>query len=230
MIPFPIFIGYDSREIVAYHVLAQSIHARATYPVSIAPLSLTQLPGVGYTRRRGEKDSTEFSISRFLVPWLCGYEGYALFMDCDFLCRADIMDLSPLAGPEDEEGPEVWVCQHDYTPKSETKFLGASQLAYPRKNWSSLMLFNNAKCRALTPEYVMDASGLMLHRFEWAKDPIGRLPLEWNYLVGEANQSMEPPRMVHFTNGGPWLAEYASVEYADEWRLEHMRLNHPMRG
>lgn len=204
MKPFPIYIGYDPREAVAYHVLSQSILERASMPVAIIPLVQEQLRARGwYTRERGATEATAFSLTRFLVPFLSDYEGQSLFLDCDMLARADIGDvkLYALANPD----KAVYVCPHDYTPKDQTKFLGHVQTAYPRKNWSSVMLFNNARCQALTPEYVNSATGAQLHRFQWTTDEqIGSLPLSWNWLIGEYPDNPEA-QLWHFTNGGPWF-------------------------
>jgi hypothetical protein len=219
-----VFIGYDPREAVAYHVLAHSILRRASIPVSVAPVMLSQLQGL-YTRARGPTESTEFSLSRFLVPALSGYEGWSLFMDCDMLCRTDIAALAAESGRHGDKA--VLVCQHDYVPKSERKFLNQLQTRYPRKNWSSLMLFNNALCRALTPDYINRASGLELHRFAWLQDDglIGSLPLEWNWLVDEY-QANADARIVHYTLGGPWFPDYKDCDYADEWRDELQAMTH----
>jgi hypothetical protein len=215
-----IYIGFDSRETVAYHVLAHSILRRSSIPVSIAPLMQSQLNGV-YTRGRGPTESTEFSLTRFLVPSLAGYAGWSLFMDCDMLCRTDIAGLAGYV--ERAADKAVSVCRHDYTPKTDRKFLGQVQTKYPRKNWSSLMLFNNARCRALTADYVNSASGLDLHRFNWTDDAqIGELPLEWNWLVGEYDHSPDA-KIVHYTLGGPYFSDYRDCDYADEWR-EELRL------
>ena len=120
----------------------------------------------------------------------------------------------------------VLVCKHDYVPRTERKFLDQVQTKYPRKNWSSVMLFNNARCRALTPEYVNKASGLDLHRFNWLKDgEIGDIPLEWNWLVGEYDHK-PAVKIVHYTLGGPYFDDYRDCDYAEEWREEHRRLNH----
>lgn len=216
--PLRIFIGYDSREPVAYHVLAHSIIRRASYPVSITPLALNHLASWLYKRTRMPNESTEFSFTRFLVPHLSGYRGLSIFMDCDMLCLADVMEL---AGHWTTGFCAVSVVPHDYTPKLDTKFLGQVQTAYPRKNWSSLMVFNNDQCRTLTPDYVNTASAMDLHRLKWLDDlEIGALPLEWNYLVGEENQAQVPPRIIHYTNGGPWFAESRDCDYAEEWRRE----------
>ena len=238
MEPLKIFIGWDSREPVAFSVLAHSILTRATVPVLISPLTLTGL-GDTYTRKRGATESTEFSISRFMVPYLSGYRGYSVFMDCDMLCRVDIAELQdiiyagarkPLSAYDAERyllDKSVLLCHHKYAPRETTKFLGQKQTAYPRKNWSSFIVFNNALCRALTPEYVNTASGLDLHRFNWLSDDrIGELPLEWNYLVGEDNQ-VGPPKFAHWTNGGPYFEQYANVPYADEWRAEFAAMTAP---
>ena len=210
-----IFIGYDSREPIAYAVLADSIMRRASMPVSITPLRLPSLTHA-YTRSRGAAESTEFSLTRFLVPYLSNYEGLSLFLDCDMLMQADVAELLvyPLAYPD----KAVHVCQHDYTPRDQVKFLGQTQTAYPRKNWSSVMLSDNAHCTALTPAYVNTATGLQLHRFQWLDDAqIGALPLEWNHLVNEPGQSDAEPKNIHFTRGGPWFPEYAECPYADRW-------------
>jgi hypothetical protein len=216
MEPLRIFIGYDSREPLAYHVCCHSILTKTSIPVSMTPLVLSSLRRI-FTRERGPAESTEFTYSRFLVPYLSGYRGLSLFMDCDMLVRTDLLHMLVyhLADPH----KAVWCCQHDYVPRDAVKFLGQVQTTYPRKNWSSLMLFNNDQCRALTPEYVNTATGAELHRFSWMPDSqIGSLPLEWNYLVGEDRQAPESPQVIHFTNGGPWFSEYAHVEYADEWK------------
>lgn len=207
-----IFLGYDSNETVAYHVLAHSILHRSSVPVSITPLKLSQLP---LDRPKAEYQSTEFSFSRFLVPWLCNYEGTAIFMDCDMLARGDIskMKFDPEAA--------VSVVKHDYTPVSGYKFLDQPQSKYEKKNWSSVMVFNNAKCQALTPELVNKASGLHLHQFKWLEDDqmIGEIDPQWNHLVGEYPRNPNA-KLVHFTLGTPCFRAFAQCEYALEWRKE----------
>src|SRR2546428_5347291 len=191
-----VHIGYDPRESVAFYTLAQSIFARSSIPLSIAPLMRRHRAHL-YTRRRGPTEATEFSLTRFLVPALSGYGGWSIYMDCDMLCRADIAELAELMQRQADKA--VLVCHHDYVPKTERKFLNQVQTKYPRKNWSSLMLFNNERCGALTPEYINSASGLELHRFAWIADPlIGSVPLEWNWLVGEYSYKADA-KMVHFT-------------------------------
>lgn len=206
-----VYIGYDPNEVAAYHTLAHSIIRRATLPVSITPLILDQLP---LTRQRDPKQSTEFAFSRFLVPWLSHFKGMSLFMDCDMLCRGDIVDLFALF----DESKAVQVVQHDYTPKTDTKFLDQEQTKYEKKNWSSVMLFNNERCRELTVDYVNKASGLELHQFKWLwrQNLIGKLPKEWNHLVGEYEPNPNA-ELVHFTLGGPYFTGYEHCEYAHEW-------------
>jgi hypothetical protein len=212
----PVFIGFDPRETVAYHVLAHSILARASQPVSIAPLMLSQLKGV-LTRERHPLQSTDFSFSRFLTPWLGGYSGWSLFMDCDMLMLDDIARLWALR----DERYAVMVVKHEHVPRETTKFLGEPQSKYEKKNWSSVMLFNNTRCRALTPDYVNAASGLELHQFKWLGDDglIGVLPDRWNHLVGY-NAPRPDAALVHYTLGGPYFQQYADCEYAEEWRRE----------
>jgi hypothetical protein len=211
-----VFIGFDPRESVAYNVLAHSINARASQPVTIAPLALSQLGGL-YTRERNPLQSTDFSFSRFLTPYLSGYEGWSVFMDCDMLMRDDIAGLWALR----DERYAVMCVKHDHQPKEDTKFLGAVQTKYEKKNWSSVMLFNNARCRALTPDYVNRATGLELHQFKWLSNDnlIGSLPPRWNHLVGYQAPSGEAA-LVHFTLGGPYFDDYVDCEYASEWYSE----------
>jgi len=212
-----VYIGYDPREAVAYETLAYSIRRRASVPVAIRPLVQQELRDAGvYTRSRGPTESTEFSLTRFLVPALAGYEGWSVFMDCDMLCLADIAELARY-GQSDKA---VHVVQHDYVPSTERKFLNQVQTKYSRKNWSSVMLFNNQRCRALSPEYVNAASGLELHRFKWVDDAlIGELPKEWNWLVTEYPHN-PAAKLVHYTLGGPYFDEYKNCDYAREWFAE----------
>lgn len=211
-----VFIGFDPRETVAFSVLAHSICSRSSQPVSIVPLMLSQLSQV-LRRERHPLQSTDFSFSRFLTPHLSGYKGHSIFMDSDMLMLDDIAKLWAMR----DQGSVVQLVKHDHCPKETTKFLGETQSAYEKKNWSSVMLFNNERCTALTPEYVSNSSGLELHQFKWIKDDalIGALPRQWNHLVGYDEPSREVS-LVHFTLGGPYFSEYADCEYAREWRAE----------
>lgn len=210
-----IFIGHDHCEELSWHVCASSIIRRASVPVSISPVRLDHYRDF-FLRERDDKQSNEFSFSRFLVPALCGYRGWAIFMDCDMIVRCDIRELWNLRNPK----YAVQVCKHDYVPKESRKYLGNAQHAYPRKNWSSLMLMNAEKCTRLTPSYVEAASGLELHRFQWVDDSlIGSLPLEYNWLVSEYPANPEA-RILHYTVGGPWFSEYRDTDHAAEWYSE----------
>lgn len=222
MRPFRIFIGHDPREMLAAAVLAHSINVRASLPIAIVPINLRHLQAV-YTRPRGPLEATEFSISRFLVPYLAGFEGVSLYLDCDMLCRVDVAELADRAAAQAEPWT-VMLVPHDYQPRTGHKMEGQVQTVYPRKNWSSLMLFNNAACQTLTPAYVATASGLALHRFHWAPDAgLIPLPLEYNWLVGEY-----PPnpaaKLYHYTLGGPWFEDYRDCDHAAEWLAERDHL------
>jgi len=222
-----VFIGYDPKESVALYTLAHSILRRASIPVAIAPLMRSQLKGL-YTRERGPTESTEFSLTRFLVPRLSQFRGWSVFLDCDMLCRGDIAELAERI--ERNRDKAVLVCKHDYVPKTERKFLDQVQTKYPRKNWSSLMLFNNERCTALTPEYVNRAPGLDMHRFAWTEDArIGELPLEWNWLVGEYGYN-PGAKIVHYTLGGPYFDDYRDCDYAEEWFAEYGSMTHAAKA
>ncbi len=216
----PVFIGYDAREAVAFNVLSYSIQRRATLPVVIAPVMLSQLGGV-YRRERHPLQSTDFSFSRFLTPYLSAYAGWSIFMDCDMLMLDDIVKLWALR----DDRYAVMVVKHLHVPKETTKFLGEPQSRYEKKNWSSVMLFNNARCRALTPDYVNQASGLELHQFKWLESEalIGELPRRWNHLVGY-DKAAEDVALVHYTLGGPYFEEYRGCDYASQWFEERQAL------
>ena len=208
-----VFIGYDSKEKVAYNVLSHSIIQNSTKPVAITPIALNNLKD-DFVRERNALSSTEFSFSRFMIPHLMNYQGWALFMDCDMLMFEDISKLWRMR----DDKYAIQVCKHDYTPKTDTKFLGQVQTKYPKKNWSSFMLMNCKKCTTLTPDYVNKASGLELHQFKWleSEELIGEIPLEWNWLVGEYDYK-ENVSNVHYTEGCPWFEEYKDVDYSQDW-------------
>lgn len=208
-----VFIGYDNKERVAYNVLSHSIIQNSTKPVSITPIALNNLKD-DFVRERNNLSSTEFSFSRFIIPHLMNYQGWALFMDCDMLMFEDIAELWRMR----DDRYAIQVCKHDYTPKEKTKFLGQVQTTYPKKNWSSFMLMNCKKCTQLTPNYVNRATGLELHQFKWleSEDLIGELPLEWNWLVGEYEHK-DDVKNVHYTEGGPWFKEYKDCDYSQDW-------------
>lgn len=208
-----IFVGRDHCEEVSYHVLCASIFRYASRPVSITPISIEHFKGF-FDRPRDPKQSNSFSFARFLVPYLCNYEGWGLYLDSDMLLRGDIAEL----WDQRDDQYAVMCAQHDYVPRNSVKYLGNQQLTYPRKNWSSMMLMNCAQCGQLTPDYVEDASGLELHRFHWTSDElIGSLPLSYNWLVGEYPWN-KFAKIVHFTEGGPWFPDYEDCDYSDEWR------------
>ena len=144
--PIPIFIGYDPRERAATNVLIDSLYQNSSAPLAITPLVTPQLEAQGLFRRaRDPKQSTAFSFTRFLVPYLMGYQGWALFMDCDMLCRADIKQL----WDQRDDAYGAMCVQHEHVPGETVKFLGEVQSAYPKKNWSSLMLLNCSRCTKL---------------------------------------------------------------------------------
>ena len=233
-------IGWDPRETEAYDVCEFSLRSRAGIPLHILPIRLDELRREGlYTRSTELRDgrlwdtisgapmSTEFAISRFFAPMLAARAapepGWVLFCDCDFLWTGDVADLVA------ELDPEAALCcvQHKYTPTDTVKMDGQVQLQYHRKNWSSLMAFNarHPANRKLGVELLNTAPGRDLHRFCWLRDEeIGALSPDWNWLEGYYPPSQTPPRAVHFTRGGPWMAEWQNVEYGGLWLEEQRRM------
>ena len=218
---FRVYVGWDSREDIAYQVAKQSLLRHASAPIDVHPIKLQELVDQGvYTRDVDPLASTEFTYSRFFTPYLAGYDGWALFVDCDFLFFGDIWQLKQYMNP----AHAVACVHHDYAPKESVKMDGAVQTVYPRKNWSSFMLFNcgHPSTRQLTPEVINAESGAYLHRMQWAKDSeIGEIPINWNWLEGwNEKPATGSPNAVHFTRGGPWFDDWQNVDYAAEWIAE----------
>lgn len=216
-----IFVGYDPREDLAYEVCRHSILKHATFPVEVIPIKQGDLRKAGlYWRTRDPTESTQFSFSRFLTPFLAGFEGWAMFVDCDFLYTVDIRELAELI----DDKYAIMCVKHDYKPKSTTKMDGAVQTTYPRKNWSSMVLYNcgHPKNRVLTPSVVNSQSGAFLHRFTWLDDnDIGSIPYTWNFLVGHNEiDDKELPKAIHYTMGGPWFEAWKDCQFADLWLQE----------
>ncbi len=210
-----VFIGYDPREKIAYHVLSQSILANSSIPVTISPINLKNLRKF-YKRPKEKNHSTEFSISRFLTPYLSDYKGYSLYLDCDFIVLEDIAKLLSLVSKDNNK--TVWCVKHkDYLPKDKTKFLREKQIPYAKKNWSSFMIFNNARCKILTPKLVAKANGLYLHQFKWTQEKfIGSLPNNWNILV-EEQKLPKKINALHYTLGGPYFKKHSKCPGANHW-------------
>jgi lipopolysaccharide biosynthesis glycosyltransferase len=217
MKPIPIFIGYDPREAVAYHTCANSIIRQASQPVAIIPLALNLFNDYTETHTDG---SNQFIYSRFLVPHLMGYTGHAIFMDGDMIVRGDIVELWNQRNPY----YDVQVVKHDYKTRMTEKYLGAKNENYPRKNWSSVILWNcnSHPNRKLTPEFVQKSTGAQLHRFTWIEDNrIGELPREWNWLPDEYGPNLDA-KLLHYTLGTPCFHEFATTPQGDEWHREHL--------
>lgn len=210
-----IFAGYDARIPIGFHTFVQSVQQTTTVPFSIIPLSLHSLRDT-YNRQWDDKQTTPFAFTRFLIPWLCEYEGWALFVDgSDMVTCRDMKEIWSLR----DERYAVQVVKHPdgIHANAGTKFLGQPQSDYPRKNWSSVILFNCERCTTLAPSVVNEADPAYLHRFSWLNDAmVGALPDCWNHLVG-VNDERSDPAIIHYTLGVPFFEEYADCEWADVW-------------
>ena len=215
-----VFVGWDSREDIAYQVCKHSIVSKQPN-AEVIPLKQNELREQGlYWRDVDKLASTEFTFTRFLIPELTNYDGWALFMDCDMILTTDIKELFDQA----DDRYAVMCVKHDYTPREGLKMDGQQQTVYPRKNWSSVMLINcgHRSHRALDKELVNnpEITGAYLHRFSWLTDEeIGELDHTWNYLVGVYTDS-EQPKLIHYTEGGPWFENYRNCEFSDLWKNE----------
>ena len=217
MKPIPVFVGYDPREAIAYHTCANSIIRHASQPVAIIPLALNLFQDYTETHTDG---SNHFIYSRFLVPHLMDYTGWAIFIDGDMIVRDDITNLWKLRNSY----MDVQVVKHDYKTKMPVKYLGSKNEDYPRKNWSSVILWNcnSFPNRQLTPQFVQHATGSELHRFSWLEDSrIGELPPEWNWLPDEYGVNKDA-KLLHYTLGTPCFQEFADTPQSDEWHRERI--------
>jgi lipopolysaccharide biosynthesis glycosyltransferase len=217
-----VFVGYDVREDIAYQVCEYSLKKYNSL-VEVIPLKQKELREAGtYTRAIDPLSSTEFTFTRFLVPYLADYKGWAVFVDCDFVFVDDVAKLFDKA----DDRYAVMVVKHDYNPKEDFKMDGCKQLPYPRKNWSSTILWNcgHPANSGITPDIVNSQTGQYLHRFQWLKDDeIGSLGPEWNWLAGWYNEPQDgQPKAIHFTEGGPWFKEYRRCPYHKIWK-QHLR-------
>ena len=213
----PIFIGYDPREAIAYHTCVNSIIRHASRPVAIIPLALNLFKDYTETHTDG---SNQFIYSRFLVPHLMEFTDWAIFIDGDMIVRDDIAKLWDLRNPY----MDVMVVKHDYKTKMPIKYLGSKNEDYPRKNWSSVILWNCGSFpnRKLTPNFIEKSTGAELHRFTWIDDNrIGELPKEWNWLPDEYGPN-DNAKLLHYTLGTPCFHEFANTPMADEWHNERI--------
>ena len=217
MTPIPVFVGYDPREAIAYHTCVNSIIRHASQPVAIVPIALNLFQDYKETHTDG---SNHFIYTRFLVPHLMGFKGWAIFIDGDMIIRGDIVELWNLR----EVDKDVMVVKHDYQTCMPVKYLGAKNENYPRKNWSSVILWNcnSFPNRQLTPEFVQTSSGSFLHRFSWLDDDrIGDLPPEWNWLPDEYGPNLNA-KLLHYTLGTPCFQEFADTPQGNEWHRERI--------
>lgn len=234
-----VYVGWDQRDLQAYAVCLSSLFRTTNHSLDVRPLRETDLRRKGCYWRPyhvssgsgkdgynngqmicdvdGKPFSTGFSFTRFLVPYLENYrDEWVLFLDADMLIRSDISELFSFA----DDSHAVFVVQHDYQPKETVKMDGVAQERYFRKNWSSVLLMNPARCNALTPQVVNNATGSYLHGFHWLEDDrIGELPAEWNFLCGHHDPTQLDPKIVHYTRGDPSMG-YRDEPFSDEWFKE----------
>jgi len=207
-----IYVGFDPRESVVYHTFTQSLIEKSTLPIEITPLAVTTL---NFYEETHQDKSNDFVYSRFLTPFMSNFEGWSIYVDGDMICQADIKELLELR----DETKAVQVVKHDYKTKSANKYLDNKNENYPRKNWSSVILWNCAhpKHKILTPNFINEQTGKFLHRFSWLEDEeIGELPIEWNWLAIEyADNPLA--KLIHYTLGAPCFKDYRATSMAENW-------------
>lgn len=215
---FNIYIGYDRREHIAAEVCKFSIERRMTSHTRVQYLTLDN--ALDFKRPRETTQSTDFTYTRFMIPYMESYGGYSLFVDCDFLFLDDVRELARFIDPK----KAVSVVKHPcYYPNSEIKMDGVRQHQMVRKNWASMIMFNNGhkSNKALSPNYVNTVQpGRNLHQFMWLRnEEIGSISLDWNTLDGY--YELDNPRAIHYTDGGPWFDNYKNTYYSKFWVNEH---------
>jgi len=215
-----LMVGFDQREAIAYHVFCQSVIDRASMPIQFLPLAENSLNQYKEIHTDG---SNKFVYSRFLTPYLMNFSGWAIFADGDMVCQADIVELWSLR----DTTKAVQVVKHDYKTKATKKYLGNKNEDYPKKNWSSLILWNcgHPENAILTPEFIQGQPGSYLHRFSWLGDNlIGELDAEWNWLAIEYPENPNA-KLIHYTLGTPCFKDYANECMSDAWKRNYLRTN-----
>ena len=207
-----IVVGFDQREAIAYHTFCQSILEKTTIPIQFVPLAINSL----YFYNEYHNDGTNnFIYSRFLTPYICDFKGFAVYADGDMICNADISELADLF----DTSKAVQLVKHDYKTKRSIKYFGNENKNYPRKNWSSMVIFNcqHPANRVLTPQFIQEHDGAFLHRFQWLQDyEIGELDSTWNYLAIEYKPRKDA-KLIHYTLGTPCLVDFKEAEMSDIW-------------
>mgnify|MGYP001404590660 CR=1 FL=1 len=213
-----IYVGFDQREAVAYHTFVQSLITHSTIPLDITPLSLKSLSSY---KELHTDCSNDFVYSRFLTPFLNNFDGWAIYADGDMICQRDILELLDLK----DDSKALMVVKHNYQTKQVKKYFNNKNENYPKKNWSSVILWNckHPKHRILSPKFVQNQSGKFLHRFSWLdEDDIGELPIDWNWLAIEYPENKEA-KIIHYTLGTPCLNEYSNTDMSDIWYDAHIK-------
>ena len=214
-----VVVGFDQKEAIAFHTFTQSVIEKSSLPVSFIPLAINTL--YEYTETHNDR-SNDFVYSRFLTPFLNDFKGWALFADGDMICQADIKELWDLR----DESKALLVVKHNYKTKASQKYLGNINENYPRKNWSSVVLWNcsHPSHKILTPDFIAKQTGKYLHRFSWLNDnDIGELPIEWNWLAIEYPVNIKA-KLIHFTLGTPCFKDFRETDMAAEWLETKNRL------
>lgn len=220
-----LIVGFDQREAVAYHVFCQSVLEKASIPVKFLPLAQNSL--VGYEEKHSDGSNT-FTYSRFLSPFLMNFSGWAIFVDGDMVCNDDIANLWALR----DSNKAVQVAKHNYLTKVQVKYLGNINENYPRKNWSSVIIWNceHPKNAQLTPGFIAEKNGAFLHRFQWLEDhEIGEIPKEWNWLATEYEFNSSA-KLIHYTLGTPCFKDYRDCEMAEPWHAAYARVRQGFEG
>ena len=214
-----IFIGFDQKEAIAYHTFVQSLIEKSSVPLSIIPLAENNLNFYNETHSDG---TNKFTYSRFLIPYLMDYNGWAIFVDGDMVCLSDIKELISYFDPK----YAVSVVKHDYKTKQKLKYFGQKNEDYPRKNWSSVIIWNcsHPKNKQLNPSFVNNKEGSFLHRFKWLNDQeIGDLPKSWNWLAIEYPEK-DNLKLIHYTLGTPCFKDYANTSLSEFWKKAYQNL------
>ena len=215
-----IVVGFDQRESILYHALCQSVIDKSSMPIQFIPLALNTM---NFYEEKHQDGSNKFIYSRFLTPYLCNYEGIAIYVDSDMIFNSDIKNLVDLY----DDNLAVQVVKHDYKTKMKVKYLGNKNVDYPRKNWSSLIMFNcgHPSNKILTPKFIQESTGSYLHRFSWLEEwQIGGLPISWNWLVTEYQDNINA-NLIHYTLGAPCFKEFKECEMSEFWWNNYRNLN-----
>jgi lipopolysaccharide biosynthesis glycosyltransferase len=197
--PIRVFVGADESQLVPAAVLEYTIRKHTAGRVEFT--TMRDLP-VPMPKDPAKRPRTGFSFYRFMLPKLAGYQGRALYLDCDMQVFANLSELwaIPFDGQTvlctyQPEPPERWKGNKSFKPG---RHLAVMMLDCSRLDWDVHEIV-----RGLDEDrygYTELMSDLAIVPEEQIEE---RIPVEWNSLE---HYEAGTTKLVHYTQvpTQPW--------------------------